>query len=704
MVSGTDTAALSFPRQQAITARFTHGAPRSFTVAGDGSRVAFLRSGAGDDPRACLWALDLDGGGERLVADPATILGSAGEQLSAEERARRERTRERSQGVVSYSADHRLRRAAFALSGRLYLADVATGECNELPARGPVLEPGLDPTGERVAYVAEGALRLTGPGERDRVLASDDDPDVAWGVAEFVAAEEMERFRGFWWAPDGSAILAARVDNRPVGVWHIANPADPTAVPQVVRYPAAGTDNAVVTVHVLALDGRSLEVAWDRERFPYLLRVRWEQGHGPLLAVMSRDQRIAQVLSADETTGLTTVLAEERDDVWVELPPGVPRRAPGGRLVTTMARGGVRRLAIDGEPVTPERLHVLDVIAVSDAGVLISATDEPTERHLFRVTSAGALERLTDGPGVHGAVADGGVLVMASASMDRFGSSIVVLRDGRQVATIASHAATPVLEPRVEFLRAGPRALRTAILRPRDHRPGRSLPVLLDPYGGPHLSRVVAARNAYLESQWWAEQGFAVVVADGRGTPGRGVEWEQAIHRTVAEVILRDQLDALRAAAAADPDLDLSRVAIRGWSFGGYLAALAVLRRPKDVHAAVAGAPVTDWRLYDTFYTERYLGDPGEEPDVYARNSLLADAPALRRPLLLIHGLADDNVVAAHTLRLSSALMEAGRPHDVLPLTGVMHLANQPVVAENLLALQLEFLKRALAVSEPGAT
>jgi dipeptidyl-peptidase-4 len=220
--------------------------------------------------------------------------------------------------------------------------------------------------------------------------------------------------------------------------------------------------------------------------------------------------------------------------------------------------------------------------------------------------------------------------------------------------------------------------------------------VLLDPYGGPHFGKVVAARNAYLESQWWADQGFAVVVVDGRGTPGRGVEWEQAVHLDIADVVLEDQLDALKAAAAADADLDLERVAIRGWSFGGYLSALAVLRHPESIHAAIAGAPVTDWRLYDTFYTERYLGRPDEDPEVYDRNSLIADAPSLRRPLLLVHGLADDNVVSAHTLRLSRALLEAGRPHEVLPLTGITHMAVRPEVAENLLRLQLDFLTRAL--------
>jgi dipeptidyl-peptidase-4 len=241
----------------------------------------------------------------------------------------------------------------------------------------------------------------------------------------------------------------------------------------------------------------------------------------------------------------------------------------------------------------------------------------------------------------------------------------------------------------------------TAILLPRDHVSGQRLPVLLDPYGGPHHRRVLKAQDAFLQSQWLADQGFAVLVADGRGTPGRGTAWEKAIHLDLATPVLEDQVDALQAAAEANPDLDLDRVAIRGWSFGGYLAALAVLRRPDVFHAAIAGAPVTDWRLYDTHYTERYLSHPDENPEAYRRSSLLDDAAALSRPLLLIHGLADDNVVAAHTLRLSTALLEAGRPHTVLPLSGVTHMTPQEVVAENLLLLQVAFLREALRL-EPA--
>ena len=230
--------------------------------------------------------------------------------------------------------------------------------------------------------------------------------------------------------------------------------------------------------------------------------------------------------------------------------------------------------------------------------------------------------------------------------------------------------------------------------------------MLLDPYGGPHFQKVVRARNFWLESQWLADQGFAVLVADGRGTPGRGLTWARAVHQDLAGPPLDDQVEALQAAADEVPELDLSRVAIRGWSFGGYLAALAVLRRPDVFHAAVAGAPGTDWGLYDTHYTERYLGTDPATADraAYERSSILNDADKLQRPLLLIHGLADDNVLVAHTLQLSQRLTQSGRLHSVLPLSGVTHMTPQEEVAENLLKLQVEFLRQALSPTEAAPT
>ena len=212
---------------------------------------------------------------------------------------------------------------------------------------------------------------------------------------------------------------------------------------------------------------------------------------------------------------------------------------------------------------------------------------------------------------------------------------------------------------------------------------------------------MTATRSSWLERQWFADAGFAVVTVDNRGTPGIAPSFENEVHQRMAQLVLTDQTDALTALAAAHPDLDLDRVGIRGWSFGGWVAALAALRRPDVFRCAVAGAPVTDWTLYDTAYTERYLGLPADVPEVYAAHNLVKmateppDRPARRAPLLLIHGLADDNVFAAHTLRLSAALLAAGHPHAVIPVTGATHLTASGA-AEQLLVLELDFLRRML--------
>jgi dipeptidyl-peptidase 4 len=568
-----------------------------------------------------------------------------------------------------------------------------------------VLDPRVDPTGARVAWVADRALHVaplggTGAGRR---LAGEDDPEVSWGLAEFVAAEEMGRTRGFWWAPDGERLAVARVDLAPVRRFHLADPANPAIEPVRLPYPAAGTANAEVSLHVVGLDGRRVEVGWDRAAYPYLASVRWDAG-GPLtLLVQSRDQTAIQVLAADPGTGATTTLAAQRDPAWVDLVGGVPAWLDG-RLVMTADDPAcdTRRLTVDGWPVTPPGLQVAEVVAVAGGGVLVAGSEEPTEVHLWRVVPGQDPERLTERPGQHTATAAGRVVVITRADLEHDNTATTVTAPGRPPLAIGSLAQAPGLAPRPRLLRAGPRELRCALLLP-DHPPGDPpagrLPVLLDPYGGPHHRQVLAARDRFLVSQWFADQGFAVLVTDGRGTPGRGPAWERAVWRDLAGPALDDQVEALAAVAADHPELDLGRVAIRGWSFGGYLAALAVLRRPDVFHAAVAGAPVTDWRLYDTHYSERYLGDPAAAPDSYRRSSLLADAAKLERPLLLIHGLADDNVVAAHTLRLSGLLLAAGRPHSVLPLSGVTHLAVQEAVAESLLHLQLGFLRDALGLS-----
>lgn len=702
------TEPVSFPRRHARTQRFTLGAPRAFAVAPDGSRVVFLRSSSGTDPASSLWVLDTADGRERVAADPRALLGGASEDLSAEERARRERSREGGAGIVAQATDAAVELASFALSGRLFTAELRAGTARELPVPGPVIDPRPSPDGRHIAYVAQGALRVVGAeGEGDRALAEPESDGVTYGLAEFIAAEEMGRSRGFWWGPESDSLLVARADDTPVRRWWIADPARPEREPQQVAYPAAGTANAEVRLFVIGLDGVRTEVAWDRARYPYLARVHWSAAGAPLLLVQARDQRSQLFLAVDPATGATRMVHADEDPQWLDLFPGVPCWSPSGHLVRIADEGGARVLTVGERPLTGTQLHVRAVLDVSDDDVLVSASagegaaePEIGEVHVYRVNELG-VERVSQEPGVHSAVRAGGVTVLVSHTPDRPGAQVRVLRDGKPTATVRSHAEDPGLTPRVTLTEGGARRIPCAVLMPRDYAGDTPLPVLLDPYGGPHASRVVAAHNAYLTSQWFADQGFAVVVADGRGTPGRSPAWEKAIKDDIAAIVVQDQVDALHALAERFP-LDLTRVAIRGWSFGGYLAGLAALRRPDVFHAAVVGAPVTDLRLYDTHYQERYVGHPDEQPEVYRRNSLIDDAGLVdpaepHRPMMIVHGLADDNVVVAHSLRLSSALLAAGRPHEVLPLSGVTHMTPQEAVAENLLLLQLDFLQRSLA-------
>jgi dipeptidyl-peptidase 4 len=716
----------SFPRQQAKTQGFSLGAPRSFQISPDGSRVAFLRSQGGADPVTCLWVLDAGTGRERLVADPASF--GPGAALTDQEKAIRERTRERAAGIVGFATDAAVTVAAFTLAGRVYLAGLAepTGP-GEIAARAPAFDPRPDPSGRRVAYVCDGALRVTelATGADTEIIGPGDRPGLTYGLAEFIAAEEMERVRGYWWAPDGTALLVARVDNTPVQRWYITDPANPGRPAAEVAYPAAGTANADVSLLLAGLDGRQAPLEWDRAAFPYLVAVNWDH-EVPLIVVQSRDQRRMRLLSADPDRAATAVLREDTDDRWLDIVVGTPGRTGDGRIVWTTDAGGAKRLLVaspeelasgGAAPVTPADLQVREVLAVDRDTVLFSASAEPTEIGVWTY-GPGGLACLTPASGVHHGWRAGGTTVISSRSLAQDSVSVRVIRDGadRPVASLAERPSLPT--PRPDIFAAAARGIRTALLLPSWHQAGSGkLPVLLDPYGGPHGQRVVAARGAFLTSQWLADQGFAVVVADGRGTPGRGPEWDRAVWHDLADPVLDDQVEALRAAADRCGDLDTSRVAIRGWSFGGYLAALAVLRRPEMFHAAVVGAPVTDQRFYDTHYTERYLGQPDDHPEVYDLCSPVKDAERLAararaagdggagdgrivtRPMMIIHGLADDNVVVAHTLRLSSALLSAGYPHTVLPLSGVTHLASQEEVAENLLLLQVDFLRRALGLA-----
>jgi dipeptidyl-peptidase-4 len=470
-----------------------------------------------------------------------------------------------------------------------------------------------------------------------------------------ITAPLAEKVDDFWFAPSGDRLLVARSDMSTMDTWYLADLTGPARPPREVRYAAVGRPNAVISLAVVDLAGTHVDVDFGLE---YLVTAGWD-AHGPYAVGLTRDQRTERFLAIDPDTGASTIEHEQRDRCWVQEVPGLPARTASGRLVTHLDRDGTRFLAVDGEPVSPAGLQLREVRRIEGERIVFTASAQPrkTRCHTY----------------------ENGV------------------REAEE-PRIRSEVEQPVLTANRTRLILGPRELRADLYLPFGHEPGTPLPVLLDPYGGPGRQRVTDEGDwRDLVSQWFAEQGFAVLVIDGAGTPGRGPDWEREIYGNAFMPVLDDQVTGLHAAAAEHPELDLSRVGIRSWSFGGTIALLAVLRRPDVFHAAIAGAAPNDARLYHARWRERFLGRPEENPAAYDENYLPAEAPNLTRPLLLMHGLADDNVHPTHTMRMSAALLAADKPHDVVLLPGIGHAAIGSSATEAILHTQLAFLKRHLA-------
>lgn len=685
----------TFPRQYARTQRLSLGEPRSFTVSPDGERIVFARSRSGSDIVNALWVLDTSTQQERLVLDPA-MLETDINQLTVEEQQRRERAREGAGGVVSYACDSQVCTAVTILGGYVVVVDLLTGSISTPNIAPGVFDVRLCPDGSLISYVRGRNLCVSTIVGNERVIATDVNENISWGSAEFIAAEEMGRSRGYWWSPDSQHIATCRVDITPVQSWYIADAANPDTHPTQHRYPQAGTANATVTLHILDVQTTASVDVDFTEPYEYLNHVSWGSS-GLIAQTQTREQTQVDIYKIDQQSGHVHLLATDTDSAWVELMSGLPQLVQNDRLITSSERNDTRSICVNNQAISPVGLQVRSIVSV-DSTIVFVANEQltPWIHDVYSIeTSNGLTTNLTRGQGIASATGNNQCLVVRQSSLDAQRADFYVRRNNSQIA-ISSFSESPLVNPQVKIHTVGKQNIPVAILTPRDGQT-TLLPVLFDPYGGPHAQRVVASRGAYLSSQWFADQGFVVVIADNVGTPGKGSAWERGVLNDLAAPVLADQIEVLEALSVLEPRADISRVGIRGWSFGGYLAALAVIRRSDKFHAAIAGAPVTDWALYDTHYTERYLGHPKQNTSAYKETSLLTDVSHLSSPLLLVHGLADDNVVAAHTLQLSSVLLAAGKPHEVLPLSGITHMTPQEEVAENLLLHQLDFLKRHLS-------
>jgi dipeptidyl-peptidase-4 len=700
-----------FLRLYAETRRFTAGTPVNPTPTPDGKAVLFLRSPP-KSPVQTLYSFDVATGQTHELLTAESVLQGAQQTLSPEEKARLERQRISARGFTHFVLSKDGRKVMVGLSGKLYVLDRETGKVQPLKVEG-ALDARFSPDGKTVSFVKGHDLHAielaTG---HERALTHGGTATKTHGIAEFVAQEEMGRFTGYWWSPDSSHVAYEIADLSKMEQFHLQDMMHPEQAPEVFRYPRAGQANADVGLALTSVHGgKPVLVHWDAKSYPYLAKVSWEE-HSPLtILVQNRTQTEEVLLRVDPRTGATHPLLTEKDEAWVELVPNFPkwRKDGSGFFWYTERHGGpeVELRAQDGslkESWVKPDAHFESLVGFDEEGGWLYFTGNPTqpEARLYRVRSGQKPEEVKtgyDGPRTQLARLSkkGDVLVVGTATATQLVKYDVLRPDGAKLGTLPSVTATPPFTPKLDIRKVGEgEGYWATVIHPRDFKPGTKLPVIVEVYGGPTATVVHQSMRDSLLSQWMADQGFLVVKFDNRGTPGRDRKWSRAVKYDFAGVTMDDQVAALHALAKELPELDLSRVGMEGWSFGGYMSALSVLKRPDVFKAAVAGAPVVDWRDYDTHYTERYLGLPQQHPEAYEKSSLLPYAPHLGGALLVIHGTADDNVYFLHSLKLSNALFRAGKVHDLLPLAGFTHMVPDPLVTERLYARMVGFFREHL--------
>ncbi len=689
--------------------------PRAVTIAPDGRHIAWLQPRENDQLRFDLWVEEIETGKRRMAVDSLALSDGAA-TLSEAELMRRERARlGSSRGLVEYQWSPDGQSLLTPLDGDIWLTPLNGKPRRLTNTTSTELDAKLSPRGSYASFVRDQNLVVidlaTGA---ERALTSGGGGLISYGLAEFVAQEEMHRMTGQWWSPDDRRIAIARIDETPVKVAvRAAIASDGTRVTEQ-RYPFAGTPNALVSLEIHNLSGEApVTVDLGPDADIYLARVDWLNADQLIVQRQSRDQKRLDLLLVEAATGKARILFSETSRSWINLTDNLKPLKDGRRFLWSSERSGQHHIYLwDGaalKPVTQGDWSVEKLLSVDEdkGSILFTGFREtPIEKSLYRVALAGGEPvRLTSPGGWTEAVSDkrGHALLLTRSTPTIPPMLLLATTDGEplnirreinsQDFPYAAHLGAHIA-PRYGTLKSadGKTDLHYALQLPIGLPEGSKVPVFFEVYAGPGVQRV-RREFGKLIHQYLLQRGWAIFQVDGRGTPSRGTAFEGAIYRKLGFPEVEDQMAAL-AWLKSQPFVDADRVAVYGWSYGGYMVQRLMTRYPQAFAAGVSGAPVTDWKLYDTHYTERYLGNPATDPAPYTASDVTLDAARLERPLLMIHGLSDDNVVFDHSARMISALQKQGKPFELMVYPGQGHGIRPPELSEHLWKTITDFLDR----------
>ncbi|KFG88743.1 Peptidase S9 precursor [Sphingobium herbicidovorans NBRC 16415] len=689
--------------------------PRALKLSPDGKLVTLLKPRVDEKERLDLWAIDSSTGAERMLVDSKKT--GSGAELSETEKMQRERDRSvaGNTGIVSYDWAPDGKNILVPIDGDLYLAALDGGVTRLTNTPDGELNGGVSPRGGFVSFVRGGNLFVQPIGGEERQVTQGASETVSWGVAEFVAQEEMDRRTGYWWSPDDRLIAVAKIDEEPVGiVTRTAIGGEGTKVYQQ-RYPAAGTPNALVELYVMKPDGSGqVKVDLGPERDIYLARVNWSKDSAVLYVQrQSRDQKTLDLLAVDPTTGKAKIVLTEKAKSWVNLSNNFTPLGDGSFLWWSERSGHGHLYHVRGgkwTALTSGPWEVRDVVAVDEKQGIVYFTgnrETPLEQQLYAapLSAKGALRQLTSDGWWNDAVMDGAAtrLVISRSNVDQPKQVYLADHQGQRLQWLSEnvlagdHPYAPYRASHVKttfgtIKAADGTTLHTRILTP-PLEPGKRYPVFMLHYGGPGGGRVVTNQWNSPLYQYLVQQGWIVFAVDNRGTPDRGKAFEDHLYRAMGTVEVDDQLQGvewLKAQAFVDPQ----RIATYGWSYGGYMSVKMLEKAPGVFSAAIAGAPVTRWELYDTHYTERYLGKPQDQPSAYPASGAVDEAVKIRDPLLLIHGMSDDNVVFDNSTTLMARMQAAAVPFEMMVYPGQTHRVGGPGISVHLWRTIEDFLAR----------